>query len=66
MHGDEVVGRELLLQLIVYLCDNYGKSQLITNLIESVRLHIVPTLNPVISYCIFIPIMKIKKRLINI
>jgi hypothetical protein len=50
MHGDEVVGRELLLQLIVYLCDNYGKSQLITNLIESVRLHIVPTMNPVITY----------------
>lgn len=39
-----MVGRELLLQLIVYLCDNYGKSQLITNLIESVRLHIIPTM----------------------
>ena len=46
MHGDEVVGRELLLQLITYLCDNYGKSELITHLIDSTRLHIVPSLNP--------------------
>ena len=40
MHGDEVVGRELLLQFAVYLCDNYGKTPLITNLIDSTRLHI--------------------------
>ena len=46
MHGDEVVGRELLLQFIVYLCDNYGKSQLITSLIDNVRIHMVPTMNP--------------------
>ena len=46
MHGDEVVGRELLLQFIVYMCDNYGKSQLITSLINNVRIHIVPTMNP--------------------
>jgi carboxypeptidase D len=46
MHGDEVVGRELLLQLCVYLCDNYGKSELITRLIDSTRIHIIPTMNP--------------------
>lgn len=46
MHGDEILGRELLLQLIVYLCDNYGKSDLVTNLIDSTRIHIIPTLNP--------------------
>lgn len=46
MHGDEVLGRELLLQLMVYLCDNYGKTELITNLIDSTRIHIIPTLNP--------------------
>lgn len=46
MHGDEILGRELLLQLIVYMCDNYGKSDLITNLIDSTRIHIIPTMNP--------------------
>lgn len=46
MHGDEILGRELLLQLMVYLCDNYGKSDFITNLIDSTRIHIVPTINP--------------------
>ena len=46
MHGDEIVGRELLLQFITYLCDNYGKSELITHLIDSTRLHIIPSMNP--------------------
>ena len=46
MHGDEVLGRELLLQLIVYLCDNYEKSEFVRNLIDSTRIHIIPTLNP--------------------
>ena len=46
MHGDEVLGRELLLELIVYLCDNYDKSEFIRNLIDSTRIHIIPTLNP--------------------
>lgn len=46
MHGDEVLGRELLLQFMVYLCDNYGRSELITRLIDSVRIHIIPSLNP--------------------
>jgi carboxypeptidase D len=46
MHGDEIVGRELLIQLMHYLCDNYGKSKLITRLIDSTRIHLVPTMNP--------------------
>ena len=37
MHGNEIIGRELLIQLIVYLCDNYGKVDLITNLIDNTR-----------------------------
>lgn len=46
MHGDEVLGRELLLDLAVYLCDNYGKSEFITRLIDTTRIHIMPTMNP--------------------
>lgn len=46
MHGDEVVGRELMIQLMEYLCDNYGRIDLITRLINSTRIHIMPTMNP--------------------
>lgn len=46
MHGDEVLGRELLLQLATYLCDNYGKSEFISTLVDSTRIHIIPSLNP--------------------
>jgi carboxypeptidase D len=46
MHGDEVLGRELLLQLISFLCENYGKSELVTRLVDLTRIHIVPTMNP--------------------
>jgi carboxypeptidase D len=46
MHGDEVVGRELLIQLVQYLCDNYGKVDIVTQLVNTTRIHIVPTVNP--------------------
>ncbi len=46
MHGDEVLGRELGLQLITFLCDNYGKSDLITTLVDSTRIYLIPSLNP--------------------
>ena len=36
----------MLLELIVYLCDNYGKSELVTQLVDSTRIHIIPTMNP--------------------
>jgi carboxypeptidase D len=46
MHGDEVLGRELLLQLVTFLCDNYGKSDLVTSLVDTTRIHVIPCLNP--------------------
>ncbi|XP_068937258.1 carboxypeptidase M [Petaurus breviceps papuanus] len=46
MHGDESVGRELLLHLIDYLVKNDGKDPEITRLINNTRIHIMPTMNP--------------------
>jgi carboxypeptidase D len=50
MHGDEVVGRELLIRLILTLVRGYGTgsgtSQSITDLIKSTSIWIMPTMNP--------------------
>ncbi|XP_043564641.1 carboxypeptidase M-like isoform X1 [Chiloscyllium plagiosum] len=46
IHGDEVVGREILLHLIEYLVEMYDKDTMITNLINNVRIHIMPSMNP--------------------
>jgi len=46
MHGNEVVGRELLLKLMDDICENYNKDPEIKKLIAITRIHILPTMNP--------------------
>lgn len=50
MHGNEVIGRELLLELMVQLCERYLEDYLgtspVTKLIRSTRIHLLVTMNP--------------------
>ncbi|XP_012674015.2 carboxypeptidase M [Clupea harengus] len=46
MHGNEVVGRVLLLQLIDYLTKGYHNNPFVTRLLDSTRVHILPSMNP--------------------
>ena len=46
MHGDESVGREMLIALAEYLVINYGVIEKVTKLIDTTEIHLVPSMNP--------------------
>ena len=45
IHGDEVVGRELLLYLARALCQQHGLDATVTSLLHTTEIHIIPSLN---------------------
>lgn len=46
MHGDEIIGRELMVLLIEDLLSNYGKDAFITQLVDTTQIYIMPSMNP--------------------
>jgi hypothetical protein len=46
MHGDEIVGREMMVSLMADLASNYGKDQRITSIMNSTQVYIMPSMNP--------------------
>ena len=46
MHGDEVVGQELLLALIRHLLEGYGSDPRVTSLVDDTAIWILPSMNP--------------------
>lgn len=46
MHGDEAVSREMLIYLMDYLLDNYGKDLKVTQLVNNTDIFLVPSMNP--------------------
>lgn len=46
MHGDETIGREMLIYLAEYLLDNYGRVDEVTRILNSTDLYLMPSMNP--------------------
>ncbi|XP_010876611.3 adipocyte enhancer-binding protein 1 isoform X2 [Esox lucius] len=47
LHGNEALGRELLLLLMQFICKEYNDDNpRVRRLVEGVRIHLVPSLNP--------------------
>lgn len=46
MHGDETIGRELMIYLADYLVNNYGVVPEVTELINKTDIFLMPSMNP--------------------
>lgn len=46
MHGDETVGRQLLIYLTEYLVRNYGVLEDVTQLVDTTDIYLMPSMNP--------------------
>lgn len=46
MHGDEIVGREIMLRFIKDCAENYGTDPRLTNLLDKFQIHILVSMNP--------------------
>lgn len=47
LHGNEALGREMILLLMQYLCKEYkDRNPRAQRLVEGIRIHLVPSLNP--------------------
>uniref|UniRef100_A0A3P9J9Q6 Carboxypeptidase X (M14 family), member 1b n=1 Tax=Oryzias latipes TaxID=8090 RepID=A0A3P9J9Q6_ORYLA len=47
MHGNEVLGRELLLNLMQYMCREFQRGdQRVVRLVQETRIHLLPSMNP--------------------
>ncbi len=46
MHGDEITGREVMLRLIHFLTNEYQRNSQVTDLIDNLQIHIMPSMNP--------------------
>ncbi|XP_014255369.1 carboxypeptidase D-like [Cimex lectularius] len=46
LHGNVPIGTEILIKLSEHLLENYGINEEITKIVDSVNIHILPSLNP--------------------
>lgn len=46
MHGDEIVGRELMVKFIKDCAENYGSDKAITEIMDKFQIHILVSMNP--------------------
>ena len=46
MHGNEAVGREMMIALAAYLLENFETDQRVRDIVSRTDIHIMPSLNP--------------------